>query len=141
MSIKQISVFVENTFGSAADTLSVLAKENIDIRALSIADTADYGIMRLIADAPDKAKELLQAQGIIVRQTDVLAIPIADVPGGLSAILGMLCDGKVSIEYMYAFVGRKHGNAILVTKTSDDTAAVVALKQHGIEPLNSSDLF
>ncbi len=141
MSIKQISVFVENTFGSAADTLSVLAKENIDIRALSIADTADYGIMRLIVDAPEKANELLRSQGIIVRQTDVLAIPIADAPGGLSSILGILCDGKVSIEYMYAFVGRQHGNAILVTKTGDDASAVSALEQHGIEPLDSSDLF
>jgi len=141
MYIKQISIFIENTFGSAAEALSVLSEANIDIKALSVADTSDYGIMRLIVDAPQKAQELLQQNGIMVKTTDVLAVPISNVPGGLSYVLEQLVKAGVSIEYMYAFVGSKDGKAIVVAKPNMPENAVKALREVGIEPLCSSELF
>ena len=141
MYIQQISIFVENRFGSAADVVRALADEGINISALSIADTSDYGIMRLIVDAPEKAIALLQAQGIMVKKTDVLAIPIADQPGGLAYALETLKKGNISIDYMYAFVGRNHGKAMVVSKTDDSEAAARILAENGIIPLTDTDLF
>ena len=139
--IKQLSVFVENTVGAAADTVTVLSREGIDIRALSIADTEDYGIMRLIVDNPERAKTLLQEKGIMVRQTDVLALPLDDKPGSLARILTLLKDGNMPIEYMYAFVGRTHGKAVVVAKAADPAKAADLLAAHGVTPLSAAEIF
>lgn len=139
--IKQLSVFVENTVGAAADTIAVLSREGIDIRALSIADTEDYGIMRLIVDNPARAKALLQEKGIMVKQTDVLALPLEDKPGSLSRILTLLKEGNMPIEYMYAFVGRTHGKAVVVAKAADPAKAADLLASHGVTPLSAAEIF
>ena len=141
MFVKQISIFVENHFGSAADVIGLLAEKNINISALSIADTADYGIMRLIVDRPEEAKAVLSEQGVTVKLTDVLALPIADRPGGLSAILQILRDGQISIDYMYAFVGRRNNAAVVVARTDDPEAALRILTERGIMPLSAENLF
>ena len=139
--IKQISVFVENTVGAAADAVEILSREGIDIRALSIADTEDYGIMRLIVDDPEKAKALLQEKGIMVKQTDVLALPLEDKPGSLTRILTIFKNGGMPIEYMYAFVGRTHGKAVVVAKAADPLRAAALLAPHGIAPLSAAEIF
>ena len=141
MFIKQISVFVENQFGTAADVLNILAQNGINISALSIADTSDYGIMRLIVDNPDKTKELLYETGIMVKCSDVLAIPIDDTPGGLAKIASYFKSGGVSIEYMYAFTDKNHGNAVVVTKTDNPEKAIEVLSENNIKPICSKEIF
>ena len=140
MYVKQISVFVENSFGSAAETLDVLTKENININALSIADTSDYGIMRLIVDAPEKARDLLKEYGAMVKITEVLAIPMSNAPGGLSAVLAILTNANITIDYMYAFPSNSKEKAIVITKTNDLEKTVNVLKENGIYPLSDKEL-
>ncbi len=123
MFVKQLTVFVENKSGRVSDILDALGKANIDISALSIADTSDYGLMRMITDEPQKAKEILDGAGVAVKITDALAVPIENRPGGLAAAMKRLKDGGVSVEYLYAFVGRKDGGALVVLKTDDNEKA------------------
>lgn len=141
MFIKQISVFAENKAGAASDILDILSANDINIRALSIADSTEYGIMRLITEDAEKAKQVLQGQGILVKISNVLAVPIGDRPGGLAHVLKIFKDGQISVEYMYAFVGRNDTGAVVVVKTDDGEKAGALLKQNGIEPLCSSALF
>ena len=141
MFIKQISIFVENSFGTAAETLDILSKANINISALSIADSSDYGIMHLIVDDTDTALKLLKDAGIMVKCNDVLAIPMADKPGGLSIILNILKTSNISIDYMYAFVGKQLENAIVVAKVDKNEEAVNALTASGITPLGVNEVF
>ena len=129
MIIKQLSVFVENKFGRVTDIISALGKNNIDISALSLADASEFGILRLIVDDPEKAKEILTGTGVIVRISNVVAAPIEDVPGGLDAVLTILKNNGISIEYMYAFAGRDgKGKACVVFGASDNEAAEQALE-------------
>ena len=123
MFVKQLTVFVENKSGRESDILDALGKANIDISALSIADTSDYGLMRMITDEPQKAKEILDGAGVAVKITDALAVPIENRPGGLADVMKRLKDGGVSVEYLYAFVGRKDGGALVVLKTDDNEKA------------------
>ena len=123
MFVKQLTVFVENKSGRVSDILDALGKANIDISALSIADTSDYGLMRMITDEPQKAKEILDGAGVAVKITDALAVPIENRPGGLADVMKRLKDCGVSVEYLYAFVGRKDGGALVVLKTDDNEKA------------------
>jgi len=132
MYIKQLSVFVENKFGRVAAIVDALGKNNIDISALSLADASEFGILRLIVDKPEEAKTLLREQGVIVKVTDVLGVKIEDRPGGLSDILSVLKEEGVTIEYMYAFVGKNTDGASVVFKTNNDEKAYEAFKMHGI---------
>lgn len=141
MFVKQLSIFVENTFGSASDIVELLSAAKINMSALSIADTSDYGIMRLIVDDPEKAKSTLQENGIIVKLTNVLAIPIGHKPGELANVLKILKDGRITIEYMYAFVGNKPNSAVVITRTDDLEITDKVLRSYGIETLSEKDLF
>ena len=132
MYIKQLSVFVENKFGRVAAIVDALGKNNIDISALSLADASEFGILRLIVDKPNEAKTLLREQGVIVKVTDVLGVKIEDRPGGLSDILSVLKEEGVTIEYMYAFVGKNTDGASVVFKTNNDEKAYEAFKMNGI---------
>lgn len=132
MYIKQLSVFVENKFGRVAAIVDTLGKNNIDISALSLADASEFGILRLIVDKPDEAKTLLREQGVIVKVTDVLGVKIEDRPGGLSDILSVLKEEGVTIEYMYAFVGKNTDGASVVFKTNNDEKAYEVFKMNGI---------
>lgn len=140
MYIKQISVFVENRAGAASDILEILSDNGINICALSITDTSDYGIMRLIVNDPASAKKLLSDQGVMVKFTDVLAVPIGDEPGDLNKVLEIIKSGNVSIDYMYAFVSRNHGHAVVVIRTNDQDKTAELLINAGINPLCLSSL-
>lgn len=115
--IKQISIFVENKFGRLASIIETLGKNNIDISALSIADTTDFGILRIIVDKPEEAVLVLKEHGVAVKCTDVIAVAIDDTPGGLSSVLNILTKEDITIDYMYAFVGKKEGKALMVVRT------------------------
>jgi hypothetical protein len=144
MPVKQISVFVENKPGRLESVIGVLSENQIDIRALSLADTMDFGILRLIVDQPDEASRRLKDAGFAVKQTDVVAIAISDRPGGLHEALTLLSGEGVGIEYLYAFVGTAgfdpHGKALTVLRTDDNEKAVEILSSNGIDILDAQDI-
>lgn len=140
MYVKQISVFVENKFGKISEIIKVLAENSIDISALSLADTSEFGILRLIVDKPELAADVLKAEGVIVKLNDVLAIAIDDAPGGLSKALGVLTEADVVIEYMYAFIGKADGKAMTVIRVDDEIKAINALNAGGITLLTTEDI-
>ena len=132
--MKQLSVFVENQPGRVADIIEILAQNDINIRALSIADTEEFGVMRLVVDQPTLAQEKIAETGVIVRVNHVLSLPIPDVPGGLSHVLNILREGGVSIEYLYAFCMKEQDNALVVLRVDDRAHAEVVLAAQGITP-------
>ncbi len=140
MYVKQISVFVENRFGRMADIIDALAQNEIDISALSLADTSEFGVLRLIVDKPDLAVDVLKNEGVIVKLSDVLAIAIDDAPGGLAKALKVLTEANVAIEYMYAFVGKADGKAMTVIRVDDEAKAAEVLKNGGVALLTTEDI-
>ena len=128
MLVKQISVFLENKSGRLAEVTRTLGDNNIDISALSIADTTDFGILRLIVDKPEKAEEVLKAEGFTVSSTSVIAIRVQDKPGGLAQALGVLDKENVDIEYMYAFVSKTEDEALVILRVIENDRAIAALK-------------
>ncbi len=141
MEMKQISVFVENRAGRLADITAILADHNIDIRALSIADTTDYGILRLIVSNPDAAVTALKAEGLTVSATQVLGICIPDEPGRFAKVIRMLADAGISVEYAYAFVTPDVGNAYVILRVEDNAAAAQVLNQNSIKLIDQADIF
>ena len=120
MTIHQISVFLENRAGQLADITGILSDNHVDLRAINIAETADYGIARLIVDTPKKAMELLQEKGFILRLTPVVQAAVPDRPGGLNELLAAVAEAGIDIEYMYsAFHGQKNGLAYMVFRVED----------------------
>ena len=141
MSIKQISVFVENKPGAMSAMTAVLAENNIDMRALSLAETADFGIVRIIVDNIYSATTVLKDAGYIHSVTDVLGVAIPNVPGGVNKVLNVLEDAGINIEYMYAFLGKKEKNhAYMIFRVQDDAAATKALMGNNIRSLNQNDI-
>jgi len=140
MLVKQISVFVENKFGRLADIIKILGDNDIDISALSIADTTDFGILRVIVSDPAKAEEVLKENGLAVKTTDVLAVAVEDKPGGLAEILALLKKNDIGIEYMYAFMGsggtRSGWLVIRVDKTDE---AIKVLDAAMVNVLNAKE--
>ena len=132
MGIKQIAVFLENKKGRLADVTDILAKDGINIRALSLAETADFGILRLIVNDPDKAIDILKDNNFVAQATEVIAVEVKDEPGGLHKILSILSKNDISIEYMYAFVEKNADNAIVVFKIDEHDKAIKILKEHNI---------
>lgn len=130
MTIKQLSVFLENKQGRLWKSLNILKKENIDIRALSIADTSEFGILRLIVSDPDNAKKFLEDEQFAVSIADVIAIEVEDQPGGLEAALALLNDNDVNVEYIYAFVEKKTSKALVVLRTEDNIKSMTLLKDN-----------
>ena len=120
MIIQQISVFLENRAGQLLDVTTALAENQIDMQAINIAETADYGIARLIVDTPKKAMEILQEKGFILRLTPVVQAAVPDRPGGLNELLAAVAEAGIDIEYMYsAFHGQKNGLAYMVFRVED----------------------
>lgn len=140
MIVKQISVFIENDTGRLAEITQVLGKNGISIKALSLADTTKFGILRLIVDQPDKAETALKEVGMTVAITEVIAVPILDEPGGLARVLTTLENANISVEYVYAFVGSHAGNAYVILRVEDNEKAASILKENGINPLCLSDI-
>lgn len=141
MFVKQISIFVENSRGTLSNVTDILAKNNINIRALSIADTTDFGILRLIVQDPDKAFSVLKENEITVKSTEVIVMAIEDKPSGLNKALTLLRDGNVAVEYMYAFVNKKGSEAYVILKADDATAALNALRSGGVRVLSSQEVY
>lgn len=132
MFIKQVSVFVENKSGKIADILSVLGENSIDISALSIADTTDFGIIRMIVNDTEKALSVLKSYGAIAKITDVIGVRVSDTPGGLATALCALKKSGIELDYIYAFVGRDEGGATVVMKVDNPEAALSCLKDNNI---------
>ena len=141
MLIKQISIFLENKSGRLAEVTRILAANDIDISALSIADTTDFGILRLIVNKPEIAEKALKENGFTVSCTSVIAVSVADKPGGLAAVLDILDKDNISIEYMYAFVGKSEGEALVILKLSDSDKAIQILSDNGINVVPSSSVY
>ena len=139
MTITQLSVFVENRPGKLAHIIGVLAGANVDIRALSIADTSDFGILRIIVDDTEKAASALTAEGILVSKTKVLAAGVSDTPGGLSGLLSMLNENGIDIEYMYSFIAHEKGRAYMVIRVGDNEKVSELLAEKGFETGSEKD--
>ncbi len=140
MKIKQISVFLENKKGRLLEATEALAKAGINIRALSIADTSEFGILRLIVPEPERAKEVLETSNFSVRETEVIAVGVPDRPGGLASILSILNNAEINVEYVYAFVQKSGEKAVVVLKIEDPAAGIKALSERGIILLSSLDV-
>jgi len=141
MQVPQISVFLENKVGRMADVTDVLAEHDINIVALSVADTSDFGILRLIVDKPEHAYDALKKAGFTVMSNYVIAVEVSDVPGGLARILRILVNAALNVEYMYAFVERKTGRAALIFRFDKEQEAVKALQAAGVNILKKIDVF
>jgi hypothetical protein len=133
MITQQLSVFVENKKGRLAAIASQLSANQINIRALSLADTTDFGVLRLITDDSERAKEVLASAGIVSKITNVLAIGMADAPGGAAKILSLLSDADVAIEYLYACTTRQDGRAVLYLHVDRPEDAQKILEENGYE--------
>lgn len=140
MNAEQISVFLENTPGRLVEVTRIFEAGGINIRALSLADTSDFGILRLIVNDNETAKRLLQERGFTVRLTEVVAVEVADRPGGLHAILEALAGAGVNVEYMYAFVRQSGRNAVMIFRFDDTRKAESILCDRGMRVIDGNDL-
>jgi len=140
MKVKQISVFLENKKGRLKKAVHALAKANINIRALSIADTSEFGILRLIVPEPEKAKKVLEENNFVVKINDVIAVEVPDKPGGLDSILGILTKADMNVEYIYAFVEKKGEKALVVIRTEDIESGIKVLREAKVPILSSEDI-
>jgi hypothetical protein len=141
MKLKQISVFLENKKGRLWEALECLSKSGVNIRALSIADTSEFGILRLIVPDPDKAKKSLEKAHFTVRENDVIAVGVTDRPGGLSAVLKALNEADINVEYLYAFVAKSGEKAVVVLRTENITTGIKALQKAGIPVLSPGEVY
>lgn len=141
MLIKQLSVFLENKQGRLYAAIDVLGKNNIDISALSLADTSEFGILRLLVDRPEVAQKALTEAGIVVKITNVVAVAMDDVPGGTTGILNLLDGNGTNIEYMYACVGKVTGKALMVIRTDDVERTEKLLHDSGYGSLDPNDIY
>ncbi len=141
MKLKQISVFLENRKGRLWKAMNVLATSGINIRALSIADTSEFGILRMIVPEPDKAQEVLEKNNFVVKVNDVIAVEVPDEPGGLDHILGVLNQADINVEYLYAFVEKNDKKAMVVIRTEDVDAGISVLEDSGVVILASDEVY
>lgn len=140
MLLKQISIFIENKSGRLAEITRLFGENGINILALSIADTTDFGILRLIVSDPDKAEKIVKENGLTAKATDVIGISIPHVPGGLAQALSVLSNNGIGIEYMYAFATRSEDDAMVILKVGDNFAAMKILTDAGIKILTDKDI-
>ena len=140
MNIHQISIFLENRTGQLAEITDLLADAHVDIRAISIAETADYGLARLIVDDSYKASSILLQHGDILSMTPVWAVEVPDTPGGLSDLLNVLAQQHVDIEYMYSLFTHREGRAYMVMKVSDEAKFLGVLGQHRVKVMTKDEL-
>ncbi len=136
MIIKQISIFVENKAGRLAEITDIIAKNNINIRALSVADTTHFGILRIIVDNPEEVERVLRAAGLTVSITSVITAALHDKPGGLASVLKLLSDNNISIEYMYAFIAKCENEAYVVMRIEAEEEAAKLLAENGFTGMN-----
>ena len=138
--VYQISVFLENHAGQFAEITTILAENGIDLRAISIAETTDYGILRMIVDNAEKTTSILMQHGYLLSMTPVLVIAVPDQPGGIAPILATLAEGNIDIEYMYSLFTHIEGKAYIVFRVSETEKFVSLLAGHGITPATNEEL-
>jgi hypothetical protein len=141
MRVQQISIFLENKSGRLAKVTETLGENSINIRALSIADTTDFGILRLIVDRPEQAVKALRETGFVVSTTEVLAVELDDTPGALSGAMHALDGVQINIEYLYAFVQKDPQKALVVFRVEQLDEAVKVLRENGITLLSSEEVY
>jgi hypothetical protein len=141
MKVKQLSIFLENQSGRLAEVMDALGKENVNIRALSLADTSGFGILRLILNDIQKGKEVVRGQGFTVSETDVIAVEVPDRPGGLAWVLSVLAENGINIEYMYAFVEKSSEDAVVIFRIENIDNAITALQAKGVKILASREVY
>lgn len=140
MTVKQISVFLENRPGALAEFTKTLERSRIDLRALSLAESEDFGIVRVIVDDPFAAIRILKEEGYVCSVTKVIAVEIEDKPGALVKMLNVLGDNKVNLEYSYAFLAKKANSAFMILRVADNDKAIKVLTQNGIRPICHEDM-
>ncbi|MEQ8173544.1 MAG: ACT domain-containing protein [Syntrophomonadaceae bacterium] len=138
---RQISIFLENKAGRLLHVTRTLGEAGINIRALSIADTSDFGILRIIVNDPDKAYKILKEAGFTVSETEVVAVQVPDTPGSLADILEQMNEENLNIEYLYAFIGTNADNALVIFKVEDIARALEAFRKKGIKYIEESELY
>ena len=140
MLVEQISVFLENKSGRLSEVTAILTEAGVNIRALALADTSDFGVLRLIVDNKDKAIDALKDNGFTVGKTQVLAVEVEDRPGGLNSIMEILKANKINVEYMYAFVRHTGKNAVMIFRFDNIAVATEVLNSKGVAILNEAQL-
>ena len=140
MAIKQLTVFVENKHGTLVTVTDILSKHNINLRALSIAETQDFGILRLIVNDEETAEKVLAQEGYLIKITDVVGVKIGDAPGKLSEALHVIADNDINIDYLYAFMARTEKHAYVVIRVEDNQAAEKALEDAGFHIITNADI-
>lgn len=141
MQVRQISVFMENRAGRLQEITGILAEAGINLRALSLADTSDFGILRLIVDRPDRAVDVLRRDGFTIRENVVIAAVIEDKPGGLHEILNVLANQNISVEYMYGFLGKHEREAVMIIRVEAIEKAIEALLAAGVTLLKGETIY
>ena len=141
MQAEQISIFLENKAGRLSEVTGILARAKVNIRALALADTSDFGVLRLIVDNNAVAEQALKESGFTVRKTKVVAVEVDDRPGGLFNILEVLKTAKINVEYMYAFIRQSGDKAIMVFRFDQPDDAIQVLTKNGIKVINGNDLY
>lgn len=139
--IPQLSLFVANSPGAMADIASILGEIGVNIRAMSLADTKDFGVLRMVLDDTDKAQRVLKDYGHPVRRTEVIAVEIADRPGALGSLLRVVADAGMNVEYMYAFVQKNGDQAVLILRLEDLDAAAAAFRDAGVRVLSAAEVY
>lgn len=140
MAIKQLTVFVQNSKGTIVSVTDTLAKNNINLRALSIAETEDFGILRLIVNDTDLAKKILEENGNLIKTIDVIGVKIGDEPGKLTSALAVLDKASINVEYLYAFMSRTEKHAYVVLRVEDNASAEKALVDAGFKLITDQDV-
>lgn len=140
MQAEQISIFIENKAGRLSDVTGILAQAGVNIRALAVADTSDFGVLRLIVDDNTKAEEALKNSGFTVRKTRVVAVKVDDRPGGLHMILDVLKTNSINVEYMYAFIQQSGDKAIMIFRFDQTEEAIKTLMDNGVTVIDGSTL-
>lgn len=141
MKVEQISVFLENKSGRLLEVARLLGEAGVNVRALSVADTSDFGILRIIVSDNDRAVAALRERNFTVSRTEVIAVEVSDVPGGLARVLELLERDSINVEYMYAFVERRSDNALIVFRVDESDRAVQTLTAGGISIVDGSTVY
>ena len=141
MKIKQLSIFLQNKMGSLAKPLEVLTVADVNIRAMCMADTSEFGILRLVVDNPEKGKEALEQNNFLVKMTEIIGVEMNDSPGGLTSILNTIKENNIDLEYLYAFTHEKKDKAILLLHTDDIDGLIDILNKNNITIVPSEEVY
>ena len=141
MKIKQLSIFLQNRMGSLSKPLEVLSEADVNIRAMCMADTSEFGILRLVVDNPEKGKEVLEEHNFLVKITDIIGVEMCDAPGGLTSVLKIIKDNEIDLEYLYAFKHDKKNKAILLLHADELDRLISSLESNGITIVSADEVY